>query len=136
MNTFLFGLLFLLTGASTYAQLDSVEVNSAFTTNPSITEGLDSAALLFSVLQVKVHVNDVDYVGKIAVLIYDASSETPLAMVKYTRSEILAGSMMEDGWIVFNFGNLDPEGSYRIVTEAQNFQLAYLEPVVIYEPAN
>jgi len=134
MKTILLNIAFLFLAASSFAQLDSVAVSSQFVTNPSITAGLDSISLADPVLQVKVHVNDVDYVGKIVVLVYDSTYNFPLGIMKHERAEILTGALMEDGWIVFNFGYLDPAGSYKIVTETQTFNLAYLEPVTIYYP--
>lgn len=128
MKKILFGLM-LLVSSATFSQLDSVDFSMSFLTNPSFNAGLDSADLQAPVFQVKVHVNDPDYVGKLIVMVYDLPTNTPMAIKKLDRDEILGGTYTENGLIVFNIPYLNPEASYKVILEIQNFQMNYLPRV-------
>lgn len=128
MKQFLFGLM-LLVSSATFSQLDSVNFSMSFVTNPAFSAGLDQTDLQEPVFQVKVSVNDVDYVGKLIVMVYDLQTNTPMAIKKLDRDEILGGTYTENGLIVFNLPYLNPEGSYKVILETQNFQQSYLPRV-------
>lgn len=135
MKKILFGFL-LLVSSSSFSQLDSVNFSMSFVTNPTFTAGLDEVAQQGDVFQVKVFVNDADFVGKLIVMVYDLPTDTPMAITKLERAEILSGTYTENGLIVFNIPYLDPTASYKVILETQNFQQAYLPRVEKNFPTN
>jgi|GEM_PF-2738507 len=134
MKTTLLTILYVLLGFSAYSQLGSVTVSAAFTTNPAVTVGLDPLAATEPVFQVKVGVNDLTQVGVLTVKVYDTATDNYAGIQQFTQAEISDGSMLESGLLVYSFGLLDPAGSFRIVTEAQNLEMGYLEPVITFYP--
>jgi hypothetical protein len=128
MKKILLGLI-LLVSAPAFTQLDSVDFSMSFVTNPTFTAGLDETALQSDIFQVKVFLNDADYVGKVLVMIYDLPTNTPMAIMKLDREEILSGTFTENGLIVFNIPYLSPNASYKVILETQNFQMNYLPRV-------
>ena len=128
--------LVLLVSSTTFAQLDSVDFSMSFVNNPSFTAGLDEVAQQGDVFQVKVFLNDVDYVGKLIVMIYDLSTNAPMAIIKLDREEILSGTYIQNGLIVFNIPYLDSTGTYKVILETQNFQQAYLPRIEKNFPTN
>jgi hypothetical protein len=135
MKKILFGLI-LFVSSTSFSQLDSVNFSMAFVTNPTFTAGLDEVAQQGNVFQVKVFLNDVDYVGKLIVMVYDQQTDTPMSIMKLDREEVLSGTYSENGFIVFNIPYLDPSASYKVILEAQNFQQAYLPRVEKNYPVN
>lgn len=135
MKKILLGLILLVSFPS-LSQLDSVDFSMSFVNNPTFTAGLDEAALQSEVFQVKVFLNDADYVGKVIVMIYDLPTNTPMAIMKLEREEILSGTYTENGLIVFNIPYLNSSASYKVILETQNFQLAYLPRVEKNYPTN
>ena len=135
MKKILFGLI-LLVSSSTFSQLDSVDFSMSFVTNPTFTAGLDEVAQQGDIFQIKVFLNDLDYVGKLIVMVYDQQTDTPMSMMKLDREEILSGTYTQNGEIIFNLPYLDPSGSYKVILEAQNFQQAYLPRVEKSFPTN
>lgn len=135
MKKILLGLV-LLVSSTTFAQLDSVDFSMSFVHNPSFTAGLDEVAQQGDVFQVKVSLNDVDYVGKLIVMIYDLPTNTPMAIMKLDREEILSGTYIQNGLIVFNIPYLDSSATYKVILEAQNFQQAYLPRIEKNFPTN
>lgn len=135
MKKILLGLVLLVSFPS-LSQLDSVDFSMSFVTNPSFTAGLDEVAQQGDIFQVRVYLNDADYVGKLIVMIYDLPTNTPMAIMKLERDEILSGSYTENGLIVFNLPYLDPSSSYRVILETQNFQQAYLPRIEKNFPIN
>lgn len=136
MKLFFFSMLLFVSSNFTIAQIDSVNFTAQFVSNPSFSAGLDSLSSTGDVLQVNVYMNDFSVLGAATVLIYDAATDTPLAIVKRTRNEILSGQFTNNGLLVFNFPFLEVNGSYKIVLETQNFQMAYFEPFIKYLPSN
>jgi hypothetical protein len=135
MKKILLGLI-LLVSSSAFSQLDSVDFSMSFVNNPVFTAGLDEVDQQGNVFQVKVFLNDVDYTGKLIVMVYDLPTNTPMAIKKLDREEILSGTYTENGLIVFNIPYLDPAASYKIILETQNFQQAYLPRVEKNYPTN
>lgn len=135
MKKILLGLI-LLVSSSAFSQLDSVDFSMSFVMNPTFTAGLDEAALQSDVLQVKVFLNDTDYVGKLIVMIYDLQTNTPMAILKLEREEILSGTYTENGLVVFNIPYLNSSTSYKVILETLNFQQAYLPRVEKNFPTN
>jgi hypothetical protein len=128
MKKALLGLM-LIVSTTTFAQLDSVDFSMSFVTNPAFTAGLDEIAQEGDIFQVTVFLNDADYIGKVIVMVYDLPTNTPMAIMKLDREEILSGTYTQNGLIVFNIPYLDPTASYKIILETQNFQQAYLPRV-------
>lgn len=117
-----------------FSQIDTINVEQAFTTNPANSIGIDPSLISEPVLQVLVDINDIDYVGKVIVMVYDVQMEVPMAMSKYDKEEIQTLNVFQDNKLVFNFASLDPSRSYRIETQVQNFQLGNLPLVTtIYQ---
>jgi len=135
MKKILLGLM-LIASSFAFSQLDSVDFSMSFVNNPTFTAGLDEVSQQGDVFQVKVSLNDVDYVGKLIVMIYDLPTNTPMAIMKLEREEILSGTYIQNGLIVFNIPYLDPAGTYKVILETQNFQLAYLPRVEKNFPTN
>ena len=135
MKKILFGLVLLVSFPS-FSQLDSVDFSMSFVTNPSFTAGLDAADLESDIFKVNVFLNDVDYVGKVMVMVYDLPTNSPMAIMKLEREEILSGAYSENGFIVFNIPYLDPAGTYKVILETQNFQQAYLPRLEKSFPTN
>lgn len=135
MKKILTGLMLLLS-STTFSQLDSVDFSMSFVTNPTFTAGLDTVSQEGDIFQVKVSLNDVDYVGKLLVMVYDQQTDTPMSMMKLDREEVLSGTYTQNGEIIFNLPYLDPSGSYRVILEAQNFQMNYLPRVEKNYPIN
>lgn len=135
MKKILFGLM-LFVSSTTFSQLDSLDFSMAFVTNPPFTAGLDSVDQQGTIFQVKVFVNEPDSVGMITVMVYDAPSNTPLNASLLTREEISTGNYTNNGLIVFNFAYLDPNASYRVILETQNYEMNYLPRVEKNFPIN
>lgn len=114
-----------------YGQLDSVSCTATFVTNPSNTSGLDSVAVLEPVFQVRVYLNDIDYLGKIIIKVYDAATNTPMAIKKFQKSEIVNTNYVEGNFIIFNVPFIPRGMNYNVEIETTNFQNAYL-PNVYY----
>lgn len=128
MKKILLGLI-LLVSSTTFSQLDSLDFSMSFVTNPTFTPGLNEVSQQGEIFQVKVFVNDADYVGKLIVMVYDLPTNTPMAILKLNREEVLSGTYTENGLLVFSFPYLNPEASYKVILESQNFQGAYLPRV-------
>jgi len=136
MNKVLLSMFLLFSVHFTFGQLDSVDFSAHFENNPTFTAGLDSLSQGGDILQVEVNLSDPAFVGAITVLVYDAATETPLAIVRRNRNELISGQYTNNGLLIFNVPFLDPQGQYKIVLEVQNFQMAYLSPVVKFIPSN
>lgn len=128
MKKILFGLM-LLVSSTTFSQLDSLDFSMSFVSNPTFTPGLDPVSQQGEIFQVKVFVNDADYVGKLIVMVYDLPTNTPMAILKLDREQVLSGTYTENGLLVFSFPYLNPDASYKVILESQNFQGAYLPRV-------
>ncbi|WP_300662351.1 hypothetical protein [Fluviicola sp.] len=128
MKKILFGLM-LLVSSTTFSQLDSLDFSMSFVTNPAFTPGLDDVSKQGNIFQVKVFVNDADYVGKLIVMVYDLPTNTPMAILKLDREQVLSETYTENGLLVFSFPYLNPDASYKVILESQNFQGAYLPRV-------
>lgn len=128
MKKILFGLM-LLVSSTTFSQLDSLDFSMSFVTNPVFSPGLDEVDRQGTIFQVKVFVNDADFVGKLLVMVYDLPTNTPMAILKLDREEVLSGTYTENGLLVFSFPYLNPDASYKVILESQNFQGAYLPRV-------
>lgn len=135
MKKILVGLM-LLVSSTTFSQLDSLDFSMLFTTNPVFNVGLNELDQQGEIFQVKVLVNDADYVGKLVVMVYDLPTNTPMAILKLDRTEVLSGTYTENGLLIFNFPYLNPAAEYKIILEAQNFQGAYLPRVEKNYPTN
>lgn len=135
MKKILFGLM-LLVSSTTFSQLDSLDFSMSFVTNPTFTPGLDDVSKQGNIFQVKVFVNDADYVGKLLVMVYDLPTNTPMAILKLDREQVLSGTYTENGLLVFSFPYLNPDASYKVILESQNFQGAYLPRVEKNYPTN
>lgn len=135
MKKILFGLM-LFVSSTTFSQLDSLDFSMSFVSNPTFAPGLDPVSQQGEILKVKVFVNDADFVGKLLVMVYDLPTNTPMAILKLSREEVLSGTYTENGLLVFNFPYLDPNASYKVILESQNFQGAYLPRVEKNYPAN
>ena len=135
MKKILFGLI-LLVSSTTFSQLDSLDFSMSFVTNPVFTPGLDEVSKQGKIFQVKVFVNDADYVGKLIVMVYDLPTNTPMAILKLNRDQVLSGTYTENGLLVFSFPYLNPDASYKVILESQNFQGAYLPRVEKNYPTN
>ena len=136
MKSLFASILLFFASAAAYGQLDSVDFNAHFESNPQFTAGLDSLSAFGDVLQVEVFLNEPAMVGAATVLVYDAATETPLAIVRRTRTEILSGQFTQNGFVVFNIPYLDVQGQFKVVLEVQNFQMAYLNPISKFFPNN
>lgn len=111
-------------------QLDSVQVQLNYVSG----EPLDATNQIF---QVKVWVNDIDFLGEVIVDVLDQSTETPLSRVKKTKDQILSEQLFIDGWIILNIGMLDSQTSYIVKTTARNYQLLDLPQIIsIYNGNN
>ena len=132
MKCFLTTCIFAVFSFCSKAQFTSLNASAEFLTNPSNTYGLDSLAMSGQILQVKVVPNDLSYVGRINVMVYDSISGTPLNMISITKADIQTGAPLENDTVVFNFPWFNAGVSYKIVVEAQNFQLGYLPSVTLY----
>ncbi len=126
----------LLVSSTTFSQLDSLDFSMSFVTNPVFNAGLNELDQQGEIFQVKVFVNDADYVGKLIVMIYDLPTNTPMAILKLDRAEVLSGTYTENGLLVFNFPYLNPNAGYKVILESQNFQGAYLPRVEKNYPTN
>lgn len=126
----------LLVSSTTFSQLDSLDFSMSFVTNPAFTPGLDEVDRQGTVFQVKVFVNDADFVGKLLVMVYDLATNTPMAILKLDREEVLSGTYTENGLLVFSFPYLNPGASYKVILESQNFQGSYLPRVEKNYPTN
>lgn len=135
MKKILFGLI-LLVSSTTFSQLDSLDFSMSFVTNPVFTPGLDEVSKQGKIFQVKVFVNDADYVGKLIVMVYDLPTNTPMAILKLNRDQVLSGTYTENGLLVFSFPYLNPDASYKVILESQNFSGAYLPRVEKNYPTN
>ncbi|MNU67256.1 hypothetical protein D3C71_565900 [compost metagenome] len=135
MKKILFGLM-LLVSSTTFSQLDSLDFSMSFVTNPTFTPGLDEVSQQGEIFQVKVFVNDADYVGKLIVMVYDLPTNTPMAILKLDREEVLSGTYTQNDLLVFSFPYLNPAASYKVILESQNFQGAYLPRVEKNYPTN
>lgn len=135
MKKILLGLM-LLASSATFSQLDSLDFSMAFVTNPPFTAGLDPGTQESDIFQVRVFVNDVDFVGKLLVMVYDLPTNTPMAILKLDRAQVLSGTYTDAGRLVFNFPYLNPNASYKVILEAQNFQMNYLPRVEKNFPVN
>ena len=114
------------------AQFTTFTASADFVTSPSNSYGLDSSSISGQILQVKVVPNDLSYVGRINVLIYDSISESPMNMISISRADIQTGAPVDNDAVVFNFPWFTTGISYKIVVEAQNFQLGYLPNTAFY----
>lgn len=114
---------------SANAQLDSVDFTMSFVTNPTFTAGLDEASQQGDIFQVSVYVNDPDFVGKLLVMVYDLPTNTPMGIMKLDREEVLSGTYTNNNRLIFNLPYLNPSATYKVVLEAQNFQMNYLPRV-------
>ncbi len=119
-----------------YSQLNSFTTSTDFVLTPSNTYGIDSSNLDLPILQVKITPNDLNDVGNVVVVIYDSISDLPLSGYIISNTDILSGGPVENGSLVFNFGGLSHENSYKIYVEAQNLQMGYLNPSTIYFTEN
>jgi len=128
MKNNLLTLLFLICGFSAFSQLDSVQVNVSFEDQIILPEGADSA-LHVQMLQTKIWVNDIDFLGQVMVSVYDQATDTPLARVKYNSAEIQAQELLADGWITLNTVALQGAVAVRVVTQLTNFTGAHLAPI-------
>lgn len=127
-NTFLI-CLFCLCGLQVFSQLDSVQVNVTFETQ-TFTPAASDSVLQVQMLQTKIWVNDLDFLGQVMVSVYDQATNTPLARVKYTATEIQTQGLVSGGWIVLNTVALQGQIAVRVVTQLTGFTGAYLAPVV------
>jgi hypothetical protein len=119
--------LFLLLGIPAFAQLDSVQVTVSFDPQTITTE---DSTIQVQMLQAQVWVNDFDFLGQVMISVYDQTTNTPLARVKYTAAEITAQNLLANGWITVDLGVLQGNVSVRVETQLTNFTGAYLAPVV------
>lgn len=128
MKKILFGLM-LFVSSTTFSQLDSLDFSMSFVTNPAFSPGLAPMSRQGEIFQVKVFVNDADSVGKLFVMVCDLSTGNPLATLKLEREEVLSETYTENGLLVFSFPYLNPDASYKVILESQNYQGAYLPRV-------
>jgi hypothetical protein len=110
-----------------FGQLDSVNVTTNFIIENNPTDSISSG----DIMQVKVWVNDIDFLGQIIIDVIETSSNYPIVKVKYSVTEILNQNLVIDGWIVFDIGFFDPNSEYIIKTSVQNFQFLDLPQVII-----
>jgi hypothetical protein len=125
MKVILFITVCLLVSTFSYSQLDSVNVTTVFVpyNNPS------DSTQTGDMLKVKVWVNDLDFLGQVIVDVIDTPSDYPLSRIKYTKAQIVAEGLVQNGWIVIETGLFDPAGQYTIRTSVKNYQLLDL-PIV------
>ena len=109
-----------------FGQIDSVQVQYQFTQPTNI----DSTQLNFQELEVKIWVNDFDFVGQYIVELYNTESEYPILKLKFSKQEIINNSMKNSmDWTIIPMGLFDPNLQYTIKTIVRNYQLAEL-PVI------
>lgn len=109
-----------------FGQIDSVQVQYQF----SQPTNIDSTQLNFQELEVKIWVNDFDFIGQFLVEIVDRQSQNSLFKKKLLKQFIIDNNLKDtNGWVHISFGLFDPSIQYDLYTIVRNYQLAEL-PVI------
>lgn len=135
MKKILFGLILLVSG-SLFSQSNNLDFSMSFVMNPSFTAGLDQVSQQGNIFQVKVSAGNLNNIGELTVMIYDLKTNTPVAVKRLEKSELLSGTYTQNGLIIFNFPYLESAMSYRVILESQNSQQAYLPRIEKNFPTN
>jgi hypothetical protein len=120
--------LFLSCGSFVFSQLDSVQVQVAFE-NQAITPEPGDSAIQIQMLQTRIWVNDIDFLGQVMVSVYDQTTDTPLARIKYSAAEIQSQELMANGWITLNTVALQGQLALRVVTQLKDVNGEQLTPL-------
>lgn len=108
------------------AQLDSASVSLNLA---NVLDPADSNVVI-NVLNVDVFLNDTDYFGEIVVTMYQAGTDYPLMMQKFTKQEALNGQYLIGNHLIVPFNEVDSAGAYRMETQVRNYQGANLPLIV------
>ena len=111
---------------TSYGQIDSVQVQYQF----SQPMNIDSTQLNFQELEVKIWVNDFDYIGQYLIEIVDRQTQNSLFKKKLSKQYIIDNNLKDvNGWVHISLGLFDPIVQYDLYTIVRNYQLAEL-PVI------
>jgi len=133
MKKLLFLNFILLFSMVSYGQLDSAKIEKQFTYVNIPGDSLNSGDML----QVKVWVNDYDFLGQVIIDVIDVESDFPLVKIKKTKAELLLTKEANTNWSIINVAVLDQTRSYTIKATVQNYQnYALPEIVVVHNGTN
>lgn len=134
MKNCLLGLVLLLC-TTTYAQLETISGEIAFTSDTTLTIS-DSIQVTQGTLQVKVHLNDASDLGAVTVRVSRSISENPDYVFYGSGAELVSQGLLTDKTILIRFPNLNKDNSYVVFVEAQNTDLIYMNSLTLNYPSN
>jgi hypothetical protein len=115
------------------AQLDSVNVTASFESESVIIDGV---TMSINDISVETWVNDFDFLGSIAISVFNTDDESLIDLKKYTKAQLLAENLFSNGTITTKVVNVDSSASYRIEVGITNYQGLYLAPQEFVLTAN
>lgn len=112
-----------------FSQLDSLVANYQFTTESQIST-YDSN-LVDNKLVVNLHMNEVDYLGKVTIDLLDFETEIPFLKVIKTKEQIISDptSFINNQNIAISLGYFDIARPYKIKITVQTYSTSFLPQI-------
>ncbi len=118
-----------------FSQLDSASVTVSFSSEvDSSFFDIDSSLVTVDFMSANVWLNEPLLLGDVLISVYETQSGQPMARKILTLAEIQSNGGFSANSVLIPVGYLDANLTYEIHVLIRNFQLAYLEELIISYP--